>query len=93
MVCTSDLFARNADGKAVGLERVTTVLEDVSEACCERLLVCDVPRHLYWHTFAGCAADGAGQNDVLLSSAAIKQVTAFGAEDQGADCGHCGELS
>ena len=30
MVCTSDLFARNDDGKAVGLETVTTVLDDVS---------------------------------------------------------------
>lgn len=30
MVCTSDRFARRAEGKASGLERVTTVLEDVS---------------------------------------------------------------
>lgn len=29
-VCTSDRFARKAEGKAVGLETVTTVLEDVS---------------------------------------------------------------
>jgi hypothetical protein len=32
IVCTSDLFARNDDGKAVGLETVTTVLDDVSMA-------------------------------------------------------------
>jgi hypothetical protein len=32
IVCTSDLFARNDDGKAVGLETVTTVLDDVSVA-------------------------------------------------------------
>jgi hypothetical protein len=30
MVCTSDLFARNADGKAEGFDRVTIVLIDVS---------------------------------------------------------------
>jgi hypothetical protein len=32
MVCTSDRFARKEDGKAVGLECVTTVFEEVS-AC------------------------------------------------------------
>jgi hypothetical protein len=31
MVCTSERFARNEDGKAVGLETVTTVLDDVSK--------------------------------------------------------------
>jgi hypothetical protein len=30
MVCTSERFARRAEGKAVGLETVTTVLEEVS---------------------------------------------------------------
>lgn len=30
MVCTSDLFARRAEGNAVGFDRVTTVLEEVS---------------------------------------------------------------
>jgi hypothetical protein len=31
MVCTSDRFARRDDGKAVGLECVMTVLDEVSE--------------------------------------------------------------
>jgi hypothetical protein len=36
MVCTSERFARNEDGKAVGLETVTTVFDDVSE--CDTLV-------------------------------------------------------
>jgi hypothetical protein len=32
IVCTSERFARSAEGKAVGFEWVTTVLEDVSVA-------------------------------------------------------------
>jgi hypothetical protein len=34
MVCTSDLFARNADGKAEGFDRVMIVLTDVSTGFC-----------------------------------------------------------
>jgi hypothetical protein len=88
-VCTSDRFARKVEGKAVGLECVTTVLEDVSvENACQCL-----PAHvriMYWHTFAGRTADGAGQDHVLLPGAAVEEVAAVGAEDEGADCGHCG---
>lgn len=61
MVCTSDLFARNADGKAEGLERVMIVLVDVSK----RNGLVSSFRYAQWrldgkHTFAGCAADLAG---------------------------------
>jgi hypothetical protein len=38
--------------------------------------------------FARGAADGAGQGHVLLPSAAVEQVAAVAAEDEGADCRH-----
>ena len=37
MVCTSDLFARREEGKAVGLEIVTTVFDDVSLLCAPQI--------------------------------------------------------
>ena len=61
MVCTSDRFARRADGKADSLERVMMVFEDVSERnklvalyanTCGRGMAGDVPLHKapqIWH--------------------------------------------
>lgn len=43
-------------------------------------------------TFARCTADGAGQNHISLAGAAVEQVAAVCAEDERADCGHCGAL-
>ena len=48
MVWTSERFARSAEGKAVGFERVTTVLEEVSvtsQGRCWRLGTQDIPLH------------------------------------------------
>ena len=39
--------------------------------------------------FAGRAADGACQDDIFLSRAAVEQVAAVVAEDERADGGHC----
>jgi hypothetical protein len=39
-------------------------------------------------TFARCATDGTGQDGVLLACAAIEQVTAVSAKDEGANGGH-----
>ena len=41
-------------------------------------------------TFAGRAADLAGQDGILLACTAIEKVAAVGAEDEGADGSHCG---
>jgi hypothetical protein len=81
MVCTSDRLARNADGKAVGFDRVTTVLEEVSGKlrvrCCQSMRA-----RLLWHTFTRRTTDGAGQRDILFAGAAVEQVAAVGAEDE-----------
>jgi hypothetical protein len=84
MVWTSLRFARNDDGKAVGFECVTTVLEEVSVISRQDLLF--VACKFGWPTFAGRAADRAGQDNIPLPGAAVEQVAAVGAEDEGADC-------
>lgn len=38
------------------------------------------------HTFAGGTTNGAGQDNILLASATVQQVTAVRAEDERADC-------
>lgn len=87
MVCTSDRFARKADGKAVGLETVTTVLEDVSahvwSACYGLIWSAPISP-----TLAICAADSAGQDDILFASTAVEQISTVCAEDERANCGH-----
>jgi hypothetical protein len=70
----------------VGLERVTTVLEDVSRAISGFV----VATCAGWPTFAGRAADGARQDDIFLPCAAVEQVAAVVAEHERADGGHFG---
>jgi hypothetical protein len=41
-------------------------------------------------TLVVCAADCAGQHDILLACTAIEQVSAVGAEDERADSRHFG---
>lgn len=82
MVCTSDRLARNADGKAVGFDRVTTVLEEVSGKLRVRCCRQSMRAQLIGHTFARRTTDGAGQRDILLAGAAVEQVAAVGAEDE-----------
>lgn len=94
-VCTSDRFARSADGKAVGLETVTTVLEDVSVAV-GSVHVQRICLSQYQPTLAVCAANGAGQHDILFASTAVQKVSAVGAEDKRPNgshfmiCSECG---
>lgn len=38
------------------------------------------------HTFAGRAADAAGQDGIEFACAAVEQISAVAAEDEGADC-------
>ena len=97
MVWTSDRFARNDDGKAVGLETVTTVLDDVSKV---DLSIPGPQTSVYRraHTSASSAADFAGEDRFLralvflLPCARIQQVAAIKAEDEGADSRHCGDV-
>ena len=80
MVCTSDRFARRADGKADGLERVMMVFEDVSER--------NKPVANTWErnggrcTFTQGTTDLAGQDSIPFSCTAIEQVPTVGAEDE-----------
>jgi hypothetical protein len=98
MVWTSDRFARNDDGKAVGLETVTTVLDDVSN---DDMSIPGPQSSVYRraHTSASRAADFAGEDRFvralvfLLPCARIQQVAAVKAEDEGADSRHCSDLS
>lgn len=89
IVCTSERLARNAEGKAVGLDTVTTVLEEVSVVFGQLEIV-----SLYFlghaPTFAICTADSAGQDDILFAGTTIKKVSTVRAEDKRSDCRHCG---
>lgn len=60
MVCTSDRFARSAEGKAVGFDCVTTVLDDVSACGQSNGWEVRLGGEHGKHTFAGCAADCTG---------------------------------
>jgi hypothetical protein len=89
MVCTSDRFARRDDGKAVGLECVMTVLEEVSEANMRLDVAClHALYELSRHTFARGTADGACQGDILFACTAVEQIAAVVAEDEGTNCRH-----
>lgn len=85
MACTSDRFVRKADGKAVGLECVTTVLEEVSAYTRSAFVYAITLRQ---RTFACSTTNGASQGHIFLPSATVEQVTTVVAEDKRADCRH-----
>lgn len=86
-VWTSERFARRAEGKAVGLETVMTVFEEVSTGLCQLMLV-SVSFLQCSPTLVICAANGTGQDDVLFACTTIKKISTVGAEDEGADSRH-----
>lgn len=86
-VWTSERFARRAEGKAVGLETVTTVFDEVSAALRQSMLVSDCLLQCS-PTLVVCAANGAGQDNVLFACTAVEQVSTVGAEDERADSCH-----
>jgi hypothetical protein len=70
-VCTSDRFARRAEGKAVGFECVTMVLDEVSAAqqtLATLLGLCDGQER----TFACSSTNLTSQNGVLFASATVE---------------------
>ena len=89
MVCTSDLFARREEGKAVGLETVTTVFDEVS-ARVRSVLLYPTSFAPISPTLVVCAADCAGQHDILLAGTAVQQVSTVSAEDERSDSRHFG---
>lgn len=91
IVCTSERLARRAEGKAVGFECVTTVLDEVSEALSVLTMnECSVQQ---MRTFAGRAAHSASQNGIVFPSTAVKQITAVCAKDERPYSRHWGGLA
>ena len=92
-VCTADRLERRAEGKAEGLDVVTTICEEVSArrvndaADTRRYVATDRGRR----TFALGPADGAGEQGVFLIRGAIEKIAAVSTEDQRADGGHCAD--
>jgi hypothetical protein len=69
MVWTSDRLARKDEGKAVDLECVMTILEEVSV----RHELASLARATQvWGTLAGCAAHLTGQDGILSTGAAVE---------------------